>query len=317
MSGARVGIDLGGTSIRAALATGVAEHGTPVKRHTPAAEGAVAVLDACAEAAQQAAAGATLERVAIGIPGPIDPVRGVVYAAPHLPGFEGVEAARLLGERLGCPVAIQNDASLAGYAEWIAGAGRGTTHFVFITVSTGIGGALVTDGVLHHGAAGTAGEVGHMPVELDGPPCGQGHRGCLEGLASGTAMAARAWSALDAGETSSLGALAADDLNAQAIGEAAVAGDQLAIRLYAESGRAIGRAIGGLINLLSPEVVAVGGGLSSAGELLFNPLRAAIGEIAFVEPARHCRVVSAGLGTDAGLVGAVAWAMREPTAERR
>ncbi|GAC1341304.1 MAG: ROK family protein [Candidatus Dormibacteria bacterium] len=309
MSGARVGIDLGGTSIRAAVATGPAEHGEPVHRRTPASDGVEAVLEACAAAAREAAGG-TPERVAIGIPGPLDPERGIVYAAPHLPGFEGLEAARLLGERLGCPVEIQNDASLAGYAEWIAGAGKGTEHFVFITVSTGIGGALVTDGVLHHGVAGTAGEVGHMPVELDGPPCGQGHRGCLEGLASGTAMAARARAALDGGERSSLSGLSEEALNAVAIAQAANAGDRLAMRLYSESGRAIGRAVGGLINLLSPEVIAVGGGLSSAGELLFRPLREAIGELAFREPERRCRVVPAGLGTDAGLVGAVAWVMR-------
>jgi glucokinase len=149
-----------------------------------------------------------------------------------------------------------------------------------------------------------------MVVDIDGPPCNLGHPGCLEGTASGTAIARRARALLAAGEKSSLALLAADHLDARAVAEAAAAGDALAIRLYAESGRAVGLAVGGLLNLLSPEVVVIGGGLINAGELLFAPLRAAVEEIAFAAPRARCRIVAAALGTDAGLVGAVAWAVR-------
>jgi glucokinase len=303
-----VGVDLGGTLIRAAVATGPATHGTPVRRPTPPG-GAVAVLDAVAASVLEATGGVVPAGVAIGVPGPVDPRSGLVYAAPNLHGWEGVEAGHLLADRLGCPVAIQNDANLAAFAEWTAGAGQGTRDFVFLTVSTGVGGGLVLDGELYTGAAGTAGELGHVPAHLDGPRCGQGHAGCLEGIASGTAIAERARAALAAGERSRLAA-SGDALDARDVQAAAEAGDPLARRLFDEAGRALGRAIGGIVNVLSPEVVAIGGGLLGAGELLFAPLRAAIGEVAFEVPLRRCRVVPAALGTDAGLVGATAWAVR-------
>jgi len=306
--GVLVGVDLGGTQIRAAVATGPGTHGEPVRRRTPAADGPQAVLDAVAAAVRQAAAGAQCLGLAIGIPGPLDPATGVVYDAPHLPGWRGLEAGRLLSERCGCPVVVNNDAKLAAFAEWTRGAGRGTRNFVFVTVSTGVGGGLVLDGELYTGTAGTAGELGHVPASPDGPRCGQGHVGCLEGVASGTAIAERARAAVDAGERSTLRD-AKGELDARAVETAALAGDDLANRLFAEAGRALGRAVGGLVNVLSPDVVAVGGGLLGAGDLLFTPLRDALGEIAFAEPLARCRVVPAQLGTDAGLVGATSWAL--------
>ena len=310
-----VGVDLGGTNIRAALATGPVTHAAPVHGPTPASAGPGAVLDAVAAFAAEAAGGRQIDGLAIGIPGPLDPTTGVVHAAPHLAGWVEVPAADLLTKRLGCPVAVRNDATLAGYAEWVAGAGQGTRHFVFITASTGVGGALVLNGELYQGL-GSAGEVGHTPVGPDAPPCGQGHPGCLEGTVSGSAIAQAARDAIAAGLASSLAGLDPARLDAKAVEEAAYAGDQLAVRLFAQSGRALGRACGGLINALAPEMIVIGGGLINAGELLFGPLRAAVPEIAFAWPMERCRIVPAALGTDAGLVGAVAWAVHtfEPPA---
>jgi glucokinase len=310
VTGALVGVDLGGSLIRAAVATGPATHTASVCRPTPAAEGPQVVLDAVAAAVLEAAGAMVPAGVVMGVPGPLDPRTGIVHAAPHLPGWEGLEAAALLGERLRCPVALQNDANLAAFAEWTAGAGRGTRDFVFLTVSTGVGGGLVIDGELYAGAAGTAGELGHIPVAPDGPPCGQGHPGCLEGVASGTGIAERARAALAAGEPSLL-AGTAEVVDARAVQVAAHAGDVLALRLLDDAGRTLGRAVGGFVNMLSPEAVAIGGGLLGAGELLFAPLRAAVPEIAFAVPLARCRVVPAALGTDAGLVGATAWAVRQ------
>lgn len=309
MSGALVGVDLGGTNIRAAVATGPTSHGPQAERRTPAADGPAAVVAAIAESVREVAPG-PLAGLAIGIPGPLNPGTGVVFATPHLTGWENVNARDLLQTELGCPVAIHNDANLAGYAEWVCGAGKDSRHCVFVTVSTGVGGALIIDGTLYSGAAGTAAEIGHMPVDDDGPACGQGHRGCLEGRVSGTAIARRAREALAAGERSALSELQAADLDASHIAAAARAGDALSRRLYEEAGRGLGRALGGLINLLSPDVIVIGGGLIHAGELLFDPVRQAVGEIAFAVPAAHCRIVPAGLGTDAGIVGACAWAVR-------
>ena len=308
MSRPLVGVDLGGTLIRVAVATGTATHGEPVRHPTPPVA-APTVLDAVAASVLEATGGAVPAGVAVGIPGPVDPRSGLVYACPNLIGWEGIEAGRLLADRLGCPVAIQNDANLAAFAEWTSGAGQGTRDFVFLTVSTGVGGGLVLDGELYTGAAGTAGELGHVPADIDGPPCGQGHPGCLEGIASGTAIAERARAALAAGEPSRLAA-AGGSLDARDVQTAAEAGDALARRLFDEAGRALGRAIGGILNVLSPEVVAIGGGMLGAGDLLFTPLHAAIAEIAFEVPLRRCRIVPAALGTDAGLVGATAWAVR-------
>jgi glucokinase len=305
-----VGVDLGGTLVRAAVATGEATHTTPVRHATPAGAPPDAVLDVIAAAVREATGGVTPGGVGIGIPGPLDPAAGVVYAAPNLHLWQDVPAQAMLEQRLGCPVAIQNDARLAGFAEWIAGAAQRARYVLFITVSTGVGGAMVVDGELYSGAAGTAGEIGHTIYTPDGPACGQGHRGCLEGSASGTAIARRAHELLAAGERSSLSLLAADHLDARAVADAAAQGDGLAVRLYAEAGRALGLALGGMLNLLSPEVVVVGGGLINAGELLFGPLHAGVREIAFAAPLSRCRIVPAALGTDAGLVGAVAWAVR-------
>jgi glucokinase len=303
-----VGVDLGGTNIRAAAATGETTHAAVAWRPTPATEGPEAVLDAVAHCVREAAGGRRVGGVAIGIPGPLDPVSGVVHAAPHLAGWSEVPARDLLAERVGCPVVVRNDASIAGFAEWKAGAGRGARHMVFITASTGIGGALVVDGALYDGI-GSAGEVGHAPVDPDGPPCSQGHRGCLEGTASGTAIAAAARRALQGGATSSLASLDPGAISAKDVEDAAQQGDQLSIELFANAGRALGRAVGGLINLLAPEVVVIGGGLINAGDLLFAPLRQAVPEMAFAQPLSRCRITEAALGTDAGLVGAVAWAV--------
>ncbi len=310
MTAALIGVDLGGTSIRAAVATGDVTHGEPVLRDTPSKDGPGAVLDAVAECARQAAGGGAISGLAIGIPGPVDPRAGVVHDTPNMVGWKEVPAAAMLSDRVGCPVVICHDAAAAGYAELMTGAGRGARHLLFITVSTGIGGALFIDGDLYNGTTGSAGEVGHTPISDDGPRCGQGHPGCLEGTSSGTAIAARARAELAAGVASTLGDVDPASLDARAITSAANAGDALSLRLFNDAGHALGRAIGGFINVLAPDVIVIGGGLIHAGDLLLGPARHAATQIAFEIPARRCKIVTAALGTDAGLIGAVAWAVR-------
>ena len=305
-----VGVDLGGTNIRAAVATGTSSHAPPVHAPTPGQDGPDAVVEAIGRCVDEATGGQRVDGLAIGIPGPLDPRRGIVYAAPQLRGWDNFDAASALRSRLGCDVAINNDANLAGYAEWIAGAGRGTTDFIFITASTGVGGAIILNGELYAGTSGTAGEVGHMPLSPDQPACGEGHQGCLEGTASGTAIARAARRAVADGQGTSLAALPSDSIDGKAVQDAAHAGDEVALRIFSNAARNLGRAVGGLVNLFSPEAIAIGGGLINAGELLFGPLLAAVGEMAFAVPAQHCRIVEAELGTDAGLVGAVAWAVK-------
>ena len=304
-----IGVDLGGTNIRAAVATGAHTHETPVHEPTPAHDGPEAIVEAIAHCAERAANGRHIDGIGIGIPGPLDPRTGRVYAAPQLRGWENVEAGDMLSARLGCKVAVNNDANLAGYAEWVAGAGKGTIDFIFITASTGVGGALVLNGELYAGRSGTAGEVGHIALGDEYPPCAQGHRGCLEGTSSGTGIANAARRAIAAGESTSMSSLDPSLIDAKVVEDAAREGDAVAQRIFSFAAHTLGRAIGGIINLFSPEVVCIGGGLILAGDLLFDPLHEAVGELAFAVPASHCRIEPAQLGTDAGLVGAVAWAV--------
>jgi glucokinase len=242
----------------------------------------------------------------VGVPGPTDPAKGMLFDPPHLPGWHNVALAALLEAATGVPTRIQNDAQLAAYGEFHRGAGRGSRHMVFVTISTGIGGGIIIDGKLYSGAAGAAGEVGHVVIDPNGPMCSCGRRGHLEALASGTSIARIASERIVAGETSSLSRLEA--ITAKDIGEAADQGDALSQSVLANAGRLLGLSLGGLLNILDPEALVLGGGVIQIGPLLLDPLRAGIKEQAFESTYSHARIAIAGLGQDAGLVGAVEWA---------
>ena len=303
---AYVGVDLGGTNIRAAVATGPATHGRRAQQRTPAEGTHLDIARACAETAHQACEG-TPDGVVVAFPGPVNPKTGLVYNTSNLGNWKNVAAKEIFEEAMGCPVLLRNDASLAGYAEWVAGAGQGVQDMVFITVSTGIGGALICNGEMIGGAGGIAGEIRHTALGAGDYTCPLGHRGCLEATASGTAIAQRAREAVAAGATSTLSELAPEAIDGRAVEVAAAAGDALAAQIFHDAAFALGRAVGSVINLLNPSVVVIGGGVSAAGDLFFAPVHAGVSEIAF--GITKCDVVPAGLGTDAGLVGACAWAM--------
>lgn len=198
---------------------------------------------------------------------------------------------------------LENDANLAAVGEQRRGAGRGASNLIYVTISTGIGGGLILDGRLYRGSTGTAGEVGHMVVVPDGPRCNCGNRGCLEAIASGTGIARRA-RRLMRGRTGRRGKA----VSAESVVAAARAGDRVAASIVAEAGAALGRALGSLLNLLNPEVIILGGGVSQAGRLLMAPMRASLARASFAESRAAARIVRARLGQDAGLVGAVEWA---------
>jgi len=309
MSKKLVGVDLGGTHIRSALALTATTHGDRVERPAPKGEPPDKAIAACAATILETCGGDKPDGVAIGIPGPLNPKTGVVFAAPNLGPWDNVNARTKFSELLGCPVAIQNDSKLGGYAEWVAGAGVGTKNMIFITVGTGIGAALVFEGELYGGAVGASGEIGHMYVAGDAV-CALGHHGCLEAVASGTAIGIRARGAVERGEETILSALDPKRINGQAVSAAAQNGDRLARQIISDAGSIIGTAIASLINVLNPEVVVVGGGVMESGELFFDPLYQAVNSRAVAVSADSCRVVAAGLGTDAGLVGACAWAWK-------
>lgn len=311
-----VGVDLGATKIFSlVLGAGREERGSD-RRLTEAARGPEGVISNIAASVRAAVGQAGLkpqELRAIGVaaPGPIDWQRGVVSETPNMPGWQEVPLARRLEEALGVPAYLENDANAAALGEHRYGAGKGASHMVFITVSTGVGGGLIVDGKLHRGLSGAAGEVGHMILNAQGVQCRCGNRGCLESYASGLAIAARAREAAQRGESPTLGRLVqslpeGETLSAEAVFQAAADGDEAARRIVDEAAYYLGLGMVNLVHILNPEVIVVGGGLSRQGEALLAPARRVVEEVAFEQSRRGLRIVAGALGDRAGALGAIA-----------
>ena len=313
MSAPALAVDLGGTKLLIGL---VGRDGRVLARRRTATPhgGPEAVARAIRDLARSlrdevGTIGATIAGVGVAVAGPTDHGRGVIYDPPNLPGW-GRETpfGALLARELDSPVGIENDANAAALGEAWIGAGRGVRDLVYVTVSTGIGSGLILGGRLHRGARGTAGEVGHVIVEPDGPPCRCGARGCLEAMASGPAIAGQARQAIARGDVTVLRQFAGrpDELTAAAVADAARGGDTLASDLYRRAGTRIGIVLSNLLALLNPTMIIVGGGVSKAGDLLFHPLREAIRARVYPRPALDVVVAPAELGDDVGLIGAAA-----------
>jgi glucokinase len=304
MADTTLAIDLGGTQIRAAVADGGTLRGR-VARPTPAQEGPGAVVEAIVEAARDSLALAGLAGmppvVGIAAPGPLHGAEGVVFSPPNLKGWRNVPLSRELEARFGCPVFLIKDANAAAVAEHGMGAGRGVDTLVYITVSTGIGGGLILGGRVFEGHDGTAGEVGHVTIDLNGPICNCGNRGCLEAVASGTAIARLAAERVAAGE---LRLLPGATISAASVYAAAATGDLAARAITDGVGGALGLACVGLVHLFNPERIILGGGLTHAGPLLLEPVWAMIERHAMPIPRARVRLLTAALGEDVGLWGA-------------
>ena len=311
-------VDLGGTSLRAAVVD--ADGGTSgfVTRATNAADGPDAVIERIVEALHDALKRASvnladLAAVGIGAPGPLDWQTGVIHEAPNLPGWRAVPLAARVGQAVGLPAFLENDANAAALAEFQYGVGRGALNMLYVTVSTGVGGGLILDGQLWHGAYGSAGEFGHMTVDFDGPRCDCGNRGCVEAIAAGPDIAAWVGEQIAAGRASRLQAGA--DLTGRDVVEAARQGDELAVSALARAGRAVGFGIINVAHLVNLDMVVIGGGIANAGALLFDPLRAAVREHLLVSTAPNLRVEPWSLGENVGLLGAAAAARSRLTGD--
>ena len=254
----------------------------------------------------------TVGAVGLGLPCAIDHDRGEAVSAVNLP-ISRVPIRDYLVEQLGLPVYLDNDANLAAFAEQRAGAARGARHVVMLTVGTGIGGGVIVDGRVYRGGSGSGAELGHMVIADGGPDC-QGtcpNRGCLEAMASGTALAREARASAEANPDSRLGRLlaAGAGIDGPAVVQAAVAGDSLALRLVELAGERLGAGLSSLANIFAPEVFVVGGGVTGgAGELLLQPARRELRSRA-LRPNGETPVLAAELGPAAGLVGAALLAM--------
>ncbi len=322
MPGRRIiGVDVGGSKLLAgAVDTDFFVH-RRVQRSVSGLDQS-SLLRVIAEAAQEARelAGGAVAAVGFGIPSLIDRRSGRSVASVHLPLID-VPFADVMAERLGLPVVVDNNAKVAALAEHRAGAAQGYDHALMLTVGSGIGGAAIIDGELHRGASGAAGEFGHITVALDGPSCAGGcpGRGCLETLASGTALAREALRIARCQPDSALARALAQGraLQGPLVTELAHDGDGAAREAIALIGTRLGVGIASLMNIFNPEVVVVGGGVIGAGELLLGPARAEVARRALSRSREAAHIVAAHFGVEAGMVGAAALALESLTAGRQ
>lgn len=316
MSGWVVGVDIGGTNTRVGLVPAMG--GKPVAltlRSTPALGGQDAVvgeLAALVEEVIETGLGAVSDLdgavlgLGIGTPGPLDLERGIVLDAFNL-GWRNLPLRDALGEAVGLPAVLDNDANCATWGEYWQGAGRGARSLVGVTLGTGIGGGVILEGKLVHGASASAGELGHMSIDFHGRRCKCGNYGCLEAYASGPNIAARAREGLEAGAESVLLSLVEGDLDrltAATVFEAILEGDAYAGEVMLETAKILGAGVANIVNVLNPHVVVIVGGVTKAGHYLFNPLRAEVRRRAFKTAERACKIVPGELPQTAGVIGA-------------
>jgi glucokinase len=305
-----IGVDLGGTTVRAAL---VDDRGNILAQNedeTDATGGPERVLSQILGLSRQLTAsrpGLAPAGVGVSTPGPVDTISGIASDIPTLSGFAGFPLRAELERQFGLSVSLENDGIAAAIGEWQFGAGKGHDSLVYVTVSTGIGGGIIADGRVVRGRMGMAGHVGHMTITPDGEPCPCGNRGCFEAYASGTAFTRRARQRAS-GRTDTLLGRDGSPINSRAIFEAGRKGDTFANQVIDEEADTLGRGITNLLHVLSPEIVVMGGGLSNE----FDRLHAGIADhiTRRAMPAfREVPVVRAALGQNSGLVGAAALAL--------
>ncbi len=269
-------------------------------------------------------AGVDMERVigvGMGVPGPMDNKRGALIMPPIMPGWHNFDIRAELEAHIKKPLYVENDANLGAIGERWRGAGVGYDHLAYIKVGTGIGCGLVFDGQIYRGFAGSAGEIGHMSIEEDGPLCTCGNFGCLESLAGGRAIVAAATAASNRAQVlvGPMGATAnghrysplSPDHSVEQVVRAALDGDSISIEVLQMAGRRIGVAIANLINLFNPGLVIIGGGVSNAGDLLLEPVRQTVARRVLPVAMQYTRIVQARLGREAIGIGAATLVLQE------
>lgn len=307
-----VGIDVGGTNI---VAGTVAEDGSEVlglvSEPTIAEQGAEAVVARIVKLARASIVAAGRREIVgagIGSPGPLNTETGVVILTPNL-GWVNMPLRDRIADALQLPATLDNDANCAIFGEWWRGAAQGVDHVVGLTIGTGVGGGIVLDGEIYHGASDVAGEIGHMTIEANGRRCKCGNDGCLEAYASGPAIAARAVEGIESGAETALPQYVAGDLSritAQVVYEAAHDGDAYALETVRDTAKLLGAGVANIVNIFNPEVVVICGGVTLAGEKLFGPLRSEVQRRAFKPAWEVCRILPGTLTGTAGVYGAAA-----------
>ncbi len=244
--------------------------------------------------------------VGVGAPGPIDIGKGLVYFFPNIPGWKNVPLKKQLERQLALPVRLDNDANVMAFAEFYYGAGRGATNLIALTLGTGVGGGLVINGKLFRGPRFSAAEIGHLAVNERGPRCSCGSRGCLETYVGSGYFIKEVRRRLRSGRKSILRKWIRQKkiLSPFLVTQAAKQGDRFSKEIWRETGEHLGTALAGLVNLLNPDTIVLGGGIAQNGRLLFDAVTRTIRKKAFPIASRSVKVVPAALGVDAGVIGA-------------
>ncbi|HOH31597.1 MAG TPA: ROK family glucokinase [Candidatus Hydrogenedentes bacterium] len=311
-----IGVDLGGTNIKTAIVGEdkkiIAKSSQPTGEDT----GPEAVMNLMAQCIFDLIRDNGLEMSQVlaagfGAPGPMNWQTGIVFSPPNLKGWKDVPLAEEMQKRLGVPCYVDNDANVACYGEYWLGAGQDAESIVVFTLGTGVGGGIVVFGKLLRGIDGTAAELGHLTVQRDGRLCGCGARGCLEAYASVTGMIRTAEEGWDNAETRLKQMCKGDPkaLRGKLIYDAAVEGDAYALHVFHETAVWLGLGAASMINALNPERIIFCGGMSNAGDLLFDTVRKTVMANAFEVPAKRCQILPAGLGNDSGVIGCAGCAL--------
>lgn len=302
-----IGVDLGGTQMRAARFDTDLNILERQAEPTHAHEGPDVVMPRLLDLIRDVMPSDGLESVlgiGISVPGPINPHTGVIVAPPNLPGWDDKPVRKIIHEAFGCPAYLGNDANVAALAEVASGAAAGHKYMIYLTVSTGIGGGIIDNGRLLVGCTGLGGEAGHMMMVIDGEVLD------LEQAAAGPAIARNAVKRIRDGAHSIIADRAGgnlDDVTAKTVGEAAAEGDQLAIDVIQQAGRIVGLGIVSLMHLFNPQIIVVGGSVTKTGDLLFSPMRQTVRDHTMDEDYwRNVAIVPAALGDDVALIGAAA-----------
>ncbi len=317
-----VGIDLGGTNIVGILITQRGDILTKKRKKTFAQEGKDRVIaqvvgcinDLLEEGETLGVSSKEILGIGVGSPGPLNRKKGIVYYPPNLPGWENVPLRRILKDKVGISVFIENDANATALGEWWLGAGKNVNNLILLTLGTGIGGGIIIGGEVYHGSRDMGAELGHIVIKEGGMICGCGIRGCLEAYASATGVVKRARAAIKQGYKTILKSLVGDNpegLTCELVFQAAREKDPLALWLVEETGRYLGVGIGSLVNVLNPEMVILSGGMIKAGDLLLNPVRRFVKLFSMKALIEKVEIVPGNLGDEAGAIGAAATVLKE------
>jgi glucokinase len=307
-------VDLGGTKLRSAVVSKYGKIAAVSNLKTEAEKGPEYIIDRLVESlgtliAENQFSNKDISGICIAVAGPVDVKRGIVTSSPHLPGWHNVPLKKIIAERTGIRTFVDNDVNAAAIGEYVFGAAKGVTDFVYIAVGTGLGGGIIINGQLYKGADGAAGEIGHTIIKENGPKCSCGNCGCLEALCAGTAIEReirKKLKKISATEVARVYGKAANEITAKDVGKAANEGDLIACEVISNAAYYLGIGLANVINVFNPQMIVLGGGVIKIGDIYVSPAIEVARETAFELPASTVKIVRSKLGDDTGILGAAA-----------